>query len=462
MRHLSLIVIVLSFSLSHLLLIAAEPPPPPLAANPPPPLLLKGAQLFDSVTAQLLPSRDLLLRDGKIERIEPADPGIPPSPDIRTLDLRGKYLIPGLIDAHVHVVHVLDFAHVTGDEVLPLYAAAGVTSIRSTGDEIIAATAVAHYADSHPAVSPRVFTCTPLVDGQPVYHKDVGIPLTDPDKVPAFLDDMRHWNVRTVKIYAGTKRNVGRRVITEAHRRNMVVTAHLGAYSAQDAVADGVDCLEHIWSVFNYIIAPDVAQKPGHRGALDFNTPLAKDLIAEIVRRKVRVDPTLSVFRNMILLGDQPDIVNHPDNQTVPERLRKFWPRYTPQPKAPLEDRRAEFKKYQELTGLLHKAGVTLLVGTDAPEPNVPPGLSMHQELEFLVQSGLPPAAALQAATWNNAQVLQQAATLGSIEPGKLADLVILDANPLESIQNTRRIRHIILKGNLQQPPDLLQQAPTR
>ncbi|MFO1021730.1 MAG: amidohydrolase family protein [Planctomycetales bacterium] len=371
-------------------------------------------------------------------------------------------MIPGMIDAHVHLVHVLDFAHVTGDEILPLFTAAGVTSVRSAGDEVVAATAVAHYARSHPETCPRVFTCSPLIDGDPVYHKDIGIPVTDPEQVPKLLDDMRHWEVRTVKIYARSKRNVGQRVITEAHQRGMIVTAHLGAYSAQDAVADGVDCLEHIWSVFNYVIPAAVAQKPGHRGTVDFNNPLVKELVPELVRRKVRVDPTLSVFRNMILLNDLPEVANHPDNQTVPERLRQFWPRYTPPPKAPLEERRAEFRKYQELTGILHKAGVTILAGTDTPEPNVAPGLSLHQELEFLVQAGLSPAAALQAATINNAHILREGKTLGSIEAGKWADLVILEANPLDDIRNTRRIQSVVKGGSLVTPAELLRLVPRK
>src|SRR5207249_2442192 len=150
-----------------------------------------------------------------------------------------KFAIPGLIDAHVHVVHVLDFAHVTGDEVLPLYLAAGVTSIRSTGDEIVAATLVARIAQRHPESSPRVFTCSPLLDADPPIHRDVGRAVTDPAQVPAILDDLQKWNVSTLKIYAGTSREVGRAIIDEGHRRGLSVTAHLGAYPAQQAVADG-------------------------------------------------------------------------------------------------------------------------------------------------------------------------------------------------------------------------------
>lgn len=180
--------------------------------------------------------------------------------------------------------------------------------------------------------------------------------------------------------------------------------------SAQDAVADGVDGLEHIWSVFNYVIPPEIAKEPGHRDRLDLSNPLCESLVAELAERQVFVDPTLAVFRNMILLPDVPEVRDHQDNAFVPGRLRDFWPIYlkkTGCPQGgPLEDRWREFAKYQELTGKLYRAGVPLLVGTDSPEPQVPPGFSLHQELEMLVESGLPAAAALRAATLTNATVL--------------------------------------------------------
>src|SRR6476620_9684523 len=127
----------------------------------------------------------------------------------------------------------------------------------------------------------------------------------------------------------------------------------------------------------------------------------------------------------MILLPDVPEVRDHPDNARVPQRLRDFWPVYLKRTGCPqggaLEDRRREFAKYQELTGKLYRAGVPLLVGTDSPEPQVTPGFSLHQELEMLVESGLPPAAVLRAATMHNAAALRQEQRLGSISPGKLA-----------------------------------------
>lgn len=427
-------------------------------------VVIERCNLFDPLRGEMLPDRTIVIRGEEVISVLGPDEAADVPAGTMRIDGRGKFAMPGLIDAHVHLVHVLDFAHVTGDEILPLYLAAGVTSVRSTGDEIVAATLVARFAAAHPASSPRVFTCSPLLDAEPPIHKDVGRGVTDPAKVPAVLDEMLRWNVTTVKIYAGTGREVGKAIIDEGHRRKLFVTAHLGNYSAQHAVADGIDGLEHIWSVFNYVIPAEVAGQPGHRGKLDLDNPLCKELVAELARRKVFVDPTLAVFRNMILLPDVPEVSGHPDNALAPRRLREFWPVYLKQAGCPqggpLEDRRREFAKFQELTGKLYRAGVPLLVGTDAPEPQVTPGFSLHQELEMLVESGLPPAAALRAATMHNAAALRQEKRLGSIEVGKLADIVLLTANPLDDIRNTRRIELVIRGGHICRPAELMRLAP--
>jgi hypothetical protein len=235
------------------------------------------------------------------------------------------------------------------------------------------------------------------------------------------------------------------------------VIAHLGAYSAQDAVADGVDGLEHIWSVINYVIPPGQSARRGH---VDLSNPLCEALVADLARKKVFVDPTLVVFRNMILLPDVPPVLDHPDNALVPERLRQFWPVYLRQSGCPqggpLEERRREFAKFQELTAKLHRAGVPLLVGTDSPEPNVTPGFALHQEMEILVEAGLSPADVLTAATLTNATALRQQDHLGSIAAGKLADILLLSANPLDDIRNTRKIELVIRGGQIHRPSDVL------
>jgi hypothetical protein len=419
--------------------------------------------VFDSLSGEMLPERTIVIRGQQIAIVAGPGEAADVPQDALRIDGRGKFALPGLIDAHVHVVHVLDFAHVTGDEVLPLYLAAGVTTVRSTGDEIVAATLVARFAAAHPESAPRVFTCSPLLDAEPPIHRDVGRGVTDPASVPALLDDLQQWQITTVKIYAGTGRDVGRAIIDESHRRGLFVTAHLGRYPAQEAVADGVDALEHIQSVFNYIIPPEAATQSGHRGRVDLDNPLCTTLVAELARSHTYVDPTLAVFRNMILLPDVPEARDHADTALAPRRLREFWPVYlrrTGCPQGgPLEDRRREFAKYQELTGKLYRAGVPLLVGTDSPEPQVTPGFSLHQELEMLVESGLPPAAALRAATLHNATALGQEQRLGCIAAGKQADIVLLTANPLEEIRHTRSIEFVIREGRVCRPAELLKRV---
>jgi imidazolonepropionase-like amidohydrolase len=419
-------------------------------------LVIRGGAVFDSMSGTMRPNQTVVVEGRKIKWMGESGRAVDIPQDAHVIDARGKYIIPGLIDSHVHLVFLLDAAHITGDEVLPMYLANGVTALRGAGDRVVAETTVAHYAESHSDRCPRIFTASDLIDGDPPIHgNDLGQAVTDPEKVRALVEDMVAWKVTTLKIYAGTRRPVGRRVIEEGHRYGLMVTAHLGYYSAQDAVEDGIDCLEHIWGVFNFILPPG-----SNRATVDLNNPQAKALIASLAEKKVMVNPTLTVFRNMLLLADQKEVYDNPDNALVPQRLRTNWEktvreeRLTP---ATLDSRRSEFRKYQELTGMLFRAGVPLLAGTDTPEPYCPPGFALHQELELLVESGLTPAAALQAATINNARALKQDRNLGSIEAGKLADLVILQADPTAEIRNTRRIECVVRDGQICDPKMLLE-----
>jgi adenine deaminase len=418
---------------------------------------ITNVSVFDSVNQQMLPSQSVVIGDGRIQAVGPSVP-IPQGAQV--IDGQGQFLIPGLIDAHVHLVHLSDRTQVTGEEFLPLFLGAGVTSVRSTGDTVEPQKRIARYADQHPELCPRVFTASPLIDGDPPFHKDVGLAVTKADQVPKLIEELQQAGVTTLKMYVGTNREIGKHMIAEAHRRGLVVTGHLGFYSAQDAVADGIDCLEHIWSVLGYIIP-----RGETRRTCNLNNPVALKLIAEIKERNVAVDPTLVVFRNMVLLGDQQEFIEHPDNVRVPERMRRGWQHLLKEREFPPESaelRREEVRKYQELTGVLYRAGVTILAGTDAPEPLICPGFSLHQELEMLVESGIPPGAAINCATMNNARILKQDKNLGSIAVGKLADLVLLCDDPLKDIRNTRSISKVIRAGHVVDPDAALRSVPVK
>lgn len=446
-------------------------------------LIVQGGRLFDSATGTSKPVAAVVIRGERIEAIVPAGAPVVIPAGATVVDARGRFLIPGLIDAHVHLVHVLRNLQMTGDEILPLFLANGVTAVRDVGDEVVAEKLLANFAEAHPESAPRVFLGSLLIDGNPPYHQFISWPLTDPEKVPAFVDEMVGWGVQTFKIYVGTERPVGQAVIREAHRRGKWVTAHLGKYRPQDAVEDGIDSIEHIASILDFVLPADiprwptaperVGMPPAEQAALqrligeakmrvDFDAPPTTELIAAMLRHHVALDPTLVVYRNWMLLRDQPEVSEHPDLARIPAKLRDGWRRSaagSPLDPATLDMRRGEFAKQQELTGRLFRAGVELLVGTDTPVQFCPPGFALHQELELLVVSGLTPAAALMAATRHNARSLGQAAQLGSIEAGKLADLVILDADPLVDIRNTRRIFRVIRSGRVVDPAGLLRDS---
>ncbi|MBP86917.1 MAG: hypothetical protein CMJ64_09395 [Planctomycetaceae bacterium] len=157
-----------------------------LHADEPTTLVIKNATLFDSTSARMLPERTIVIEGDTIRAVSSQQEPIAIPQDAHTIDASGKFVIPGLIDAHVHLVHLAHFMHVTGDEFLPMFLAASVTSVRSTGDPIVAQVGVQHYADKHPQICPRVFTCSPLIDRDPPIHRDTGYALTDPANVPAF------------------------------------------------------------------------------------------------------------------------------------------------------------------------------------------------------------------------------------------------------------------------------------
>ena len=447
-------------------------------------VVLEGGRYFDPA-GQMRPFAALVIEGDRIKAIiAPGEKFAAPA-GAEIIDARGRYIIPGLIDGHVHLVHILRSLQISAEELFPLFLAHGVTSVRDAGDEITAQQKLASYAGAHPGLAPRVFMCSPLVDGNPAYHPFVSWPLTDPAKVPAFVERMSAAGVRTFKIYVGTSREVGQALVREAQHRGKWVTAHLAwGYSAQDAVADGINSLEHIGSVFEFILPSDTPRWPPpveraafskealaalerrvmeSKAVVDLDSPGVKDLIAAIVKRRVAINPTLVVYRNWMLLRDLESVQQHPDLALLPARLREGW-QHSAQA-LPLDPvtvglRRRQFEKMMALTLKLHRAGVELMAGSDTPVQFCPPGGALHQELELLTDAGLSPSEALLAATRNNARALGQSGELGSIEAGKLADLVVLDADPLLDIRHTRRIHRVIRAGVVLDPAELLRLVP--
>ncbi len=401
-------------------------------------VLISNTNLFDPLTGLMLPNRTILVQEDRIVAIGTPDSPIKVPPGTQVIDGSGKYVIPGLIDAHVHLDFLLAAVNVKGEEVLPLYLGNGVTTVRCIGDQVMPQKAIAEYADAYPERCPSVFISSPLIDGPNPMHT-AGHTVDDPAKVPAFLDSMVAYGVKTLKMYVGLDSAVFHKVIQEGHKRGLTVAAHLPSrhVSLQNAIAWDLDIIEHIWGIKDDSL-----------------------LMAKMVQQGMMVDPTLVVFKNMIYLPDLPEVWQSKDHYYVPDTLHASWDLYRRDPKKfndqNLKSRHEKMQSYKNITGALYRAGVTLLAGSDSPEPYCPPGFALHDELVLLVESGLPPEAALKCATINNARALKQASNLGTVEVGKIADMVILDANPLINIRNTRKIHRVIHRGIVGDPKAIL------
>jgi imidazolonepropionase-like amidohydrolase len=401
-------------------------------------LAITNTNLFDPVTGSMLPDRTIIVGGERIIAIGTPDSPVKIPGGARVIDGSGKYVIPGLIDAHVHLVFLLHEVNVKGEEVLPLYLGNGVTSVRCIGDQIEPQKIVADYAAKQSESCPTVFMCSPLIDGPNPMHS-AGYTITDPSRIPGYADTLVSYGISTLKMYVGLDTAVFHKVIKEGHKRGLPVAAHLPSrfVKAENAIDWGLDVIEHIWGV------PDDSL-----------------IIAKMAAQGTMVNPTLVVFKNMIYLPDLPEVWQSRDNYFVPDTLHSSWNFYrNNKTKYNDENRQARQEKmntYKKLTGTLYRAGVTLLAGTDSPEPYCPPGFALHAELELLVESGLPPAAALKCATINNALALRQANNLGSIEVGKIADMVILNDDPLADIHNTRSIHRVIHLGIVCDPTTIL------
>jgi len=426
---------------------------------------LFDVSVFDPRALTFLPHQSVAVRNGSISSVRAVAASSGHDPSIERIDGKGRYLIPGLVDSHAHLAHFAEQTFITGDQYLPLFLAAGVTSVRSTGDPIAAAAGVKRFSEANPDRSPRVFLASPLIDGDPPVHR-TGYSLTDPEKIEQFVEDMSRWGVSTLKIYYRTGRAIGREVISAAHRKGIKVTGHLGHYSAQDAAEDGIDCLEHIESVVDFstpdLLLPQSEDRTRLRH-LDLENPRCAALIDLLVEKQVTVVPTLVTFDQMLYLYDRPGNRSRKDLDLMPATFSQFWETWRSENQLDpdtLDDRLALLRKYQELTLLLHRRGVNLLVGADATNPFVVPGFSLHDELELLVGAGLSEAEVLRAATLGPAEFLGVDDELGSIEAGKLADMVLLSQNPLTNIRNTRSIELVVRGGLLCDPDSLIALVP--
>lgn len=392
------------------------PTAPPLAAA----MVIVGATLIDGRGGPPVPNATVVVRG---ERIVAAGPGaaVPVPQEAERVDGRGMTVLPGLIDAHFHL---------SGGQDLPTrFLANGITSARDPGEWI-------EEYDSLRASGtalPRLFLTGPHLDTPPPAYPTHSLLVRDEEETRRAVEDMVRAGASAIKVYFRLPLGLIGVVTRTAHAHGLPVVAHLEIVDARDAVRAGIDGIEHVTSLGTALVPPQQAE--AYRQAViadndargegryrlwsgvSLHSPRAREVIDLLVDRKVFLAPTLTTFE-----------------------------RRTGEREA-TEVQGGAFQNMLRFVGMAHRAGVPVVVGSHATGPYAPRGLAFQREMELLVEAGLTPMEAITAGTLQNARFLRVEDRLGTVEPGKLADLVLVEGDPARDIKAMRQVRRVMLNG---------------
>jgi len=395
------------------------------------------------------PDLTVLVDGSRIAAIGPA--ATTPTPSTASIiDARGKYLIPGLWDMHVHT------AVPTGRQLLGLYVANGVTGVRDMGGDFATIRRWRREIAAGALVGPRIIAAGPYLEGRfsPIAHIEVHTP----DDARRAVDSLASLGVDFVKVHSALPRETFFAAARAARARHLALAGHLSRnVTVEEASDSGQRSLEHLLGFVNVCTPAEsvafAAIDPLRR--IVFNTCTSRDqrsVYAHLARNGTWVTPTLAAGWEFAVLPKH-EVPGDSLSRFVSDSLRAFIVGiFDPPPALPPDGDvlgRRMFVKRRQLIRALHDAGVPLLAGTDAPMRNVPPGFGLHEELSELTRSGLTPIAALRAATLEPARYFGATDSLGTIAVGKLADLVLLDADPRTDIDNARRIAAVLTRGRV-------------
>lgn len=428
-------------------------------------VVLTHVTIVDVTGGPSQPDRTVVIAGNRIRSIAPADSAVTPDGAL-VFNGRYKFLIPGLWDMHVHAAWPA-MAQPLG----ALFVANGVTGVRDMwGDpgEIARWRArVAHFDDR----TPRIVAAGNLLDGpEPVGPNALRV--TSPDAARRTVDRLRG-RADFLKVYSHLPREVYFALAAEARRTSLPFAGHVPVgVSAAEASDSGQRSIEHLGGVTlacsahgdevqravlrlvterGYAAASALARREEAERADDFDAARCRALVERFARNETWQVPTLTVLHNQAYRGDT-SLQNDPRLRWIPLFIRQRWPtRIDPATigAAGVEARRALYRRQLMIVGLLQSGGVPILAGTDELNPFSLPGFSLHDELARLVEAGLTPLEALQAATLNPANFLGAIDSTGTVAAGKLADLVLLDGDPLADIRNTARIHAVVVNGRL-------------
>jgi imidazolonepropionase-like amidohydrolase len=397
-----------------------------------------GGTLIDGTGRAPIADSAIVVHQGKIVAAG-ARKEIKLPKNAKIIDATGKHVLPGLWDMHAHFEQV---------EWGPIYLAAGVTTVRDCGNELEFITAVRDAIAAGRGLGPQILAAG-IVDGNSPFALGVER-VTNPDQAKEWVDRYHSLNFQQMKIYSSVTRDNVAAVATEAHRLGMTVTGHIPeGMTAYDGVNAGMDQINHIQYIANVMHKPlpPNAKRIDRLNAtanIDLQSPEAQKAIAFLKSHGTVIDPTLVVFESFTVGPDRTLLSLEPGVAKVaPELATQLNEGGAPPDMRELE--RKIFAKYIAITGELHRAGIPIVAGTDQSVP----GFSIYREMELYVEAGFTPMEALQAATIVPARVMKLDADRGTLEPGKRADIILVDGDPLENIHNIRNVKTVIASGTI-------------
>ena len=410
---------------------------------------IRNARVFDSETATLRALSDVYVLRGRITQVVPSGSGAREAD--HEIDAAGRVLLPGLFDMHAHIWRwngALDLA-------------AGVTSVRDMGNNNQNLQFLLDDITEGRLLMPQVTPCG-FLEGRSPFSSAFGIQISTLDEAKNAVDWYAQRGYPQLKIYNSFPKEILRETVAYAHSRGMRVSGHVPAFMrASEVVEQGFDEVQHINQVLlNFLVTPETETRTIERfrlpadkvAGLDFDAKPVQDFIATLARRQTVIDPTLATFdfmqqRDGEMAAPYAAIADH----MPPDVKRSFFVGSMDIPDDATSARyKRSYAKMVEFVGRMHRAGVPLVAGTDAM-----PGFTLQAELALYVQAGLTPAQALQIATRNGAKYTGTSRDRGSVAPGKLADLVLVDGDPTKNIADLRKVALVITQGRWLSPKEL-------
>lgn len=424
-------------------------------------ILITHVTVINPGSAEVLANRSVLITGTRITAVAASD-GLQPPKDARVIDAHGQYLIPGLWDMHVHSAFG-DWFPGGREVILPLFIANGVTGVRDMGGDLPVLFEWRKQIAAGEIPGPRMIVSGPMLDGYLPNGKlrfPSSVPITTPETAVAAVDSLKKQGADFIKVQSVISHDAYLAAAAEAHKQNLPIVGHVpDKVRIAETIVAGQKSIEHLMGIFEGCSTEEdkFIRGEGNLKLLLSTTDQSRcdAIIHSLAQHQVWQCPTLAWQRGGTFL-DQLDWKHQPLDKYVPAPWRDVtWRRFNDEmmpdlKRDPLSLRQEYFKRNLQMVGVMHRAGVSFLAGTDAaPGIYVMPGFSLHDELANFVEAGFSPMESLQTATSNPAKFLNQENDFGTIAPGKAADVVLLAANPLDDIHNTRKIIAVIANGRL-------------